>query len=56
MSKQTKDAISIIPLLLGSILLLAVGFGFILSKNVLLVGILCIIVYALIEGIFKKAT
>jgi len=56
MSEQTKDAISIIPLLLGSILLMAVGFGFISSNNVLLVGILCFIVSALIGGVFKKTT
>ncbi len=56
MSEQTKGAISIIPLLLGSILLMAVGFGFISSNNVLLVGILCFIVSALIGGIFKKTT
>ncbi|MCP4611869.1 MAG: hypothetical protein GY845_24465 [Planctomycetes bacterium] len=56
MSEQTKDAISIVPLLLGSILLIAVGFGFISSNNVLLVGIFCFIVSALIGRIFKKTT
>jgi hypothetical protein len=54
MSKQTKDAISIIPLLLGSLLMLAAGFRFISSKHIFFAGLVCFIVFAFIEGISRK--
>ncbi len=52
-SKQTISAISIIPLVLGSILMLAAGFG-LLSKNAVFAGLVCFMVFAFIEGISRK--
>ena len=54
MSEQTKGAISIIPLLLGSILMLASGFRFISSKYFFFVGLVCFIVFAFIEVISSE--
>ena len=54
MNEYIADAISLVPLLLGSILMLACGSGFISSKYGLLAGLLCFLISALIEGIFKK--
>lgn len=54
MSEQLIDVISIIPLSFGSLLMLASGSGFISSRYFLLAGLLCFLLYALIEGIFKK--
>lgn len=51
MSKQTISAISIIPLLLGSILLLSAGTGLISVKYPLVAGLVCFIVFAFIEGV-----
>ena len=53
MSEQAISAISIIPLVLGSILMLAAGFGFI-SNYVIFAGVVCFIVSAVIGGISKK--
>ncbi|MBN1805831.1 MAG: hypothetical protein JW837_11315 [Sedimentisphaerales bacterium] len=54
MNGYIADAISIVPLSLGSILMLACGSGFISSKYGMLAGLLCFVVSALIEVIFKK--
>ena len=54
MSERIMDIISIVPLLLGSVLLLAYGTGFISSKYPVLAGLLCFVVSGLIELIFKK--
>ncbi|MCP4610347.1 MAG: hypothetical protein GY845_16675 [Planctomycetes bacterium] len=54
MSKQTISAISIIPLLLGSILMLATGFGFISSKYSFVAGLACFVVFAFTESISGK--
>jgi hypothetical protein len=54
MSEQLIDVISIIPLLFGSLLMLASGAGFISSRYSLLAGLLCFLLYGLIEGIFKR--
>jgi uncharacterized membrane protein len=56
MREQMISAIPIILLLLGSILMLAVGLGFISSNNAIFAGVACFIVCAFIEGIFKKKT
>ena len=56
MSKHTISAISIIPLLLGSILMLAIGFGLTSSKYPVFTGVVCFIVSAFIEGKLKKTT
>ncbi len=54
MSKQTIDAISLIPLLIGTILMLATGSGLILAKYPFVAGIVCLIVYAFIEVKSRK--
>ena len=54
MNGQTISAIPIILMLLGSILMLAAGLGFISSNNAIFAGVACFIVSAFIEGIFKK--
>jgi hypothetical protein len=56
MHEQMISAIPIILMLLGSILMLAAGFGFISSNNAIFAGVVCFIVSAFIEGIFKKKT
>jgi len=56
MREQMISAIPIILLLLGSMLMLAAGLGFISSNNAIFAGVLCFIVCAFIEGIFKKKT
>jgi uncharacterized membrane protein len=56
MREQVISAIPIILLLLGSILMLAAGLGFISSNNAIFAGVVCFIVCAFIEGIFKKKT
>ena len=54
MSKQTTDALSIVALMLGSMLMLAAGFGVTSSNNVLLAGVVCFIVSVSITRILKK--
>lgn len=55
MGKQTMSAISIIPLLIGSILLFAAGSGLITTKyHPLVIGLVCFIVFAFIEGVSRK--
>jgi hypothetical protein len=54
MSKQTLSAISIIPLLLGSILMLAAGSGLISTKYPFVAGLICFMVFGLIEVISRK--
>jgi hypothetical protein len=56
MREQMISAIPIILLLLGSMLMLAAGLGFISSNNAIFAGVVCFIVCAFIEGIFKKKT
>lgn len=56
MNGQTISAIPIILMLLGSILMLAAGFGFISSNNAIFAGVACFIVSVFIERIFKKKT
>ena len=56
MNAQTISAIPIILVLLGSILMLAAGLGFISSNNAIVAGVVCFIVSAFIEKIFKKKT
>ena len=51
MSKQTINAISIIPLLIGSLLMLAKGFGLISSKYLVVAGLACFAVFVFIEVI-----
>ena len=55
MQEQTTNTISIILLLLGSILTLAIGFGLISSKYLFVAGIVYFVLFVLfIEGISKK--
>ena len=54
MSEQIIDAFSIVPLSLGSILMLASGSGFISSRYAIVAGLLCFTVSALVEGISKR--
>ena len=54
MSERKIDTISIIPLSLGSILMLASGAGLITSRYFILAGLLCFIVSGLVEITFKK--
>ena len=54
MNGQTTSAIQIILLLLGSILMLTAGLGFISSKYAIVAGVVCFIVSMFLEGIFKK--
>ena len=54
MHEQAISAIPIILMLLGSILMLAAGLGFISSNNAIFAGVVCFIVSAFIEGILKK--
>ena len=54
MHQQTTSFISIILLLLGSILLLTAGLGFISSKLVIAAGVVCFIIFVFIDVILKK--
>jgi hypothetical protein len=55
MQEQTTNTISIILILLGSILMLAIGFGLISFKYLFVAGIVYFILFVLfIEGISKK--
>ena len=45
MQEQTTSIISIILLLVGSILMLTMGFGLISSQYVFVAGIVCFIIY-----------
>jgi hypothetical protein len=54
MSKQTISAISIISLLLGSILMLAAGSGYVSSKYPFLAGLICFIVFGFVEVVSRK--
>jgi len=54
MSERKKDAISIIPLSLGSMLMLASGSGFITSRYSILAGIFCFMVSGFVEIVFKN--
>ncbi len=54
MHRSTTGFISIILLLLGSMLMLIKGFGFISSKYAIVAGVVCFIVSMFLEGIFKK--
>ena len=56
MQEQTTSIISIILLLMGSILMLTVGFGLISSKYVIVAGVVCFLIYVLVNlsGISKK--
>ncbi len=54
MSEPTINAISIVTWALGSILMLAAGFGFTSSNNVILAGVVCFIFSISIVRIFKK--
>ena len=56
MSQQKISFISIILLLLGSILMLVLGFGLISSKLAIVAGVVCFITSVFIDGIFKKTT
>lgn len=56
MYEYTIDIISIILLLLGSISMLVIGFGFISSKYIFVVGVVCFITPVFIDRIFKKKT
>ena len=54
MSELIIDIISIIPLLLGSVLMLASGTGFISSRYPVLIGLLSFMVSGFVGIIFKK--
>lgn len=55
MQEQTRNVISIILLFLASILLLAIGIGYLQSKYVFVAGIIYFILAAMfVEGILKK--
>jgi len=54
MSEPMINAVSIVTLALGSILMLAVGFGFTSSNNVILAGVVCFIFSIYSVRIFKK--
>ncbi len=54
MSEQAISAISIIPLVLGSILMLVTGLGFISSKYAFFTGVVCLIVSVFTEERFRK--
>ena len=54
MSQQTISFISIILLLLGSILMLVLGFGYISSKLAIVAGVVCLIISVFIDVILKK--
>jgi len=49
MHRSTTGFISIILLLLGSMLMLIKGFGFISSKYAIVAGVLCFIISVFIE-------
>ena len=51
---QMTNAIQIILLLLGSILMLVTGFGFISSKYAIFAGVVCFIVSVFTEERFRK--
>jgi hypothetical protein len=53
MSKQTINVISIISLSLGSILMLAAGSGFISAQYPFVTGLICFMVFGLIEVISR---
>ena len=54
MGERKIDTISIIPLSLGSILMLASGAGLVTSRYFILAGLLCFVVFGLVEIISKK--
>jgi len=54
MSKQTISAISIIPLSFGTVLMLAVGTGLISAGYPLVAGLVCFIVFAVIEALSRR--
>lgn len=54
MSEQAIDAVSAVPLLLGSVLMLAAGFGVTSSNLVIPAGVVCFAAAVLIKRIFKK--
>ena len=55
MQEQTTSIISIILLLLGSVLMLVIGFGYISSKYVFVAGAIYFLLSVLfIGGILKK--
>ena len=49
MAKQSISAISIIPLFLGSILMLVAGSGLVSTKYPFYAGLVCYVIFALIE-------
>jgi hypothetical protein len=51
MAEMSEQAI---PLVLGSILMLAAGFGFTSSNDVIPAGVVCFTVAVFIKGILKK--
>jgi hypothetical protein len=53
MTKQSVSAISIIPLLCGSILMLLAGSGLITARYPFYVGLACYVIFALIEIISR---
>ena len=54
MRQSTTGFISIILLLLGAVLMLARGFGLILSKYAFFAGVGCVITSVFIDVILKK--
>jgi hypothetical protein len=54
MNGQMTNAIQIILLLLGSILMLVAGFGFIPSKYAIFAGVVCFIISVFTEERFAK--
>ena len=54
MNRQTINAISIIPLSLGSVLMLATGFGLISSRYLIAAGLASFVVFVFIEVISGK--
>ncbi len=54
MHQSTTGFISIILLLLGAVLMLARGFGLILSKYAFFAGVGCVIISVFIDVILKK--
>jgi len=54
MHRVTTGFVSTILLLLGSVLMLAKGFGLLLSKYAFFAGVGCVIISVFIEVILKK--
>lgn len=54
MNRYTLDAISIVPLLLGSLMMLVAGFELVPTKYLIEAGLACLVVFALIEIISLK--